>query len=160
MARKNEPNPLANMPLRYLRLPQDVSWDLFLDPRPVTRWALLNKRGEYMLIQDTVNGGVNKLQYDSWPDAQLGAELNGATYIVAFKRRRVLFRVISPSGTPTWWPVPVLNADESLSEINNMKVDRYEPNAQGEQPKRKQLSGAQKRRRYGKPPARKNRNDE
>lgn len=153
MAHTPEANPF--FPLRYLKLPEAVARDLFLDPRPVTRWALLNKRGEYMSVE--TNAGAAVLVYASWPDAMLGAETNGAEYIAAFKRRCVFFRVLSPSGTPMWWPVPVLNADDSLKIINHMKADRYEPDAQGNQPKRKQLSGAQKRKLYGTPPGRRDR---
>lgn len=153
---RHDSNPYAHFPLRYLKIPEDVAWDVLCDPRPVTGWALLNKRGEYICIE-TETAGVDKATFSSWPEAMLGAELHGAEYIVAFHHRKVMFRVMSPSNTPTWWPVRVLGVPDSMAEINHIKADRYEPDAEGNQPKRKQLSGAQKRKLYGTPPSRRDR---
>lgn len=145
MSTAREPNPLAGRRLHAMRLSVDVTYDLFLGSRVPKRWALLSKNGDYMRVQEP---GLEPevLQYTSWDDAARGADANGTNFVAVMHERRVVFRATDTAGPYEWWPAIVI-PDDSILTINNAQADRYEPDAQGKQPKKKRPSGAQNRKR-------------
>lgn len=131
---------------RVIRLPQDVTWDLFNHPYRHA-YSFLHKTGEYLRVGST-NKDAAPITVGSWPEALLHAQRQEAEFIVSFKEKRVFFRVVTQTGAFTWMPATPIPHD-SIEVLNNAETAPYEPLADGTQPKRKQPSGAQKRKRYG-----------
>lgn len=137
-------------PIKYVQIDQGLSHALFLSP-PTRAYQFLHRSGEVIRIQEGQSGVPHALTTTDWPTALLLALQYDASYIVSFWKRKILFRVDNPHGAPSWWPAVVAPAD--LSIYNHSEQARREPDEHGNQPKRKQLSGAQKRKKYGPPPS-------
>lgn len=142
-----EQNSLASRKLYALRLSKEVTLDLYLEPRIPKRWVLLTKKGEFMRLKEG-DENAHLLEFATWPDAVRGANLNGTNFIACIHRRCVLFRATDDAGEHEWWPA-ILIIDPYIEYVNHAEANRYEPDAEGKQPKRKRPSGAQNRKRYG-----------
>lgn len=134
-------------PANYVRVTALLAMELYQSP---TRRAFqfLNRDGEVMTVKEGSDGDAYPIQEEDWIRAKLTAEQIDARFIVSFNTRKILFRVLSPSDTPMWYPA-VVGVDD-FSYLNNAERVPYEPQANGSQPsKRKRPSGAQNRKRYG-----------
>lgn len=127
----------------YVRISRRLEDELFGQTK-VRCFQFLNRDGEVMTVTD--KDGTRPFQEVNWPRAQLLAAQIDASYIVNFNTRKILFRVMSPSNTPQWWPARVGINDSS--HLNNAEQVPYEPNPDGSQPKKRRPSGAQNRKQY------------
>lgn len=145
--------PLNNAPWftpHAVRISETVTWDLWLNNSTAKQmFRLLNKTGDFMNT-GTSHKDTHPVTTDRWAGAVGLAEEYGALYIVNYRERTILYRKQAPrTGTIVWLPVcPVYH--DSILKLNTMHADRYEPLPDGSQPKRKQPSGAQNRKRYNK----------
>lgn len=131
---------------RSIRLPEDVTLDLFDNPYQ-SAYRFLHKSGEYHRIADSENTKeALPVTVGNWPEALLYASQNDAAYIVNFKEKRVYWRCSTVRGAPIWMPTaPIPHA--VIEDVNGNPTP-YEPMPDGlPPPRRPQLSGAQKRKR-------------
>jgi hypothetical protein len=135
-------------PTYVVHLPLDVTFDLFAQPS-MGAYRFLHKSGEYLRESDGQSSGT-PTTVRTWTEATRYAAQQDAAFIVNFGSKHVYFSRSTPSGAQSWHiaaPVP----HPRLEEFNHAQSVPYEPLADGSQPKpkRKQLSGAQKRKLYG-----------
>lgn len=124
---------------RVVRLPQDVTWDLYTGPYR-KQYRFLHKDAEYKR-EGTGNKDDAPVTVHEWAEAILYASMNDAAYIVNFWEKRVHFRIDHPNGTTQWFPAaPLLH--ESIEVLNSAV---HSP--KNEAKNRKHVSGAQKRKR-------------
>lgn len=124
---------------RAVRLPQDVTWDLFTGPYK-RMYRFLHKDGEYKREEGAHTDDV-PVTIDNWNQAILYASQHDAAYIVNFWEKRVHFRIDHANGTTQWFPAaPLLHP--SIEVLNNAV---HSP--KNEARIRKHESGAKKRKR-------------
>lgn len=141
---KGDRQPAHTWVTRSIRLPEDVTLDLYTNPYRAA-YAFLHKSGEYLRVGTNARNAVPVIE-GTWPAALLYAIQNDAAYIVNFKEKRVFFRIDHPGRAPVWMPAaPILHL--SIEKFNHAEAVPYEPFADGTQPKRKHASGASKRKR-------------
>ncbi len=124
---------------RTVRLPEDVTWDLFSGPYR-RQYSFLHKDGEYKR-EGTGNKDDEPVKVHTWAEALMYASMNDAAYIVNFWEKRVHFRIDHANGTTQWMPA-VPFPHESIEVLNNAV---HSP--KNEVKPRKHISGAQKRKR-------------
>lgn len=161
MALEPEERPQRNQayPTRVVRLPLDVTFDLYAQPS-MSAYRFLHKSGEYLRVSDGHDASPTTVR--TWAEAIRYAKQQGVVaFIVNFGNKHVYFPAHSggvsppaPDGGMSWYIAAAI-PHPSLEEFNHAEAVPYEPLADGSQPKRKQASGAQNRKRYGDPPSRK-----
>lgn len=125
---------------RVVRLPQDVTWDLFTGPYK-RMYRFLHKDGEYK--REGTETADEPYTVHEWAEAIMYASTHDAAYIVNFWEKRVHFRIDHANGTTQWFPAaPLLH--ESIEVLNSAV---HSPKNEAGSKKRKYESGAQKRKR-------------
>lgn len=125
---------------RVVRLPQDVTWDLFTGPYR-RQYRFLHKDGEYKRVGTLTTDEPHTVH--TWAEAIMYASTHDAAYIVNFWEKRVHFRIDYANGTTQWMPAaPLLH--ESIEVLNSAV---HSPKTEAIPIGRKHESGAQKRKR-------------